>query len=225
MSQRTTAARATKKTVRAPLPDGGQPAWEIAYLFPAQGTWTEDDYFALDRTCEGVPRNGLSNGRLEVLPMPTEPHEFIVIFLFEVLKAFATAHAPGTVFPAGIRVKIKSGKIRMPDVNYMKRENARRRRPDCWHGADLVMEVVSGDARDVKRDWEVKPRDYARAGIAQYWIVDPRKRVIRVLTLEGKAYKVHGDFGPGPVATSVLLTGFGVPVDTALAPPGSERPE
>ena len=27
--------------------DHPEPAWEIAYLFPAQGAWSEDDYLSL----------------------------------------------------------------------------------------------------------------------------------------------------------------------------------
>src|SRR5712692_7578885 len=42
-----------------------EPTWEIAHLFPDQGTWTEGEYLALD-TNHLIE---LSNGRLEVLPM------------------------------------------------------------------------------------------------------------------------------------------------------------
>jgi hypothetical protein len=43
------------------------PAWEIPEFFPAQGDWSEHDYFALktNRLIE------LSDGRVEVLPAPT----------------------------------------------------------------------------------------------------------------------------------------------------------
>jgi Uma2 family endonuclease len=122
-------------------------------------------------------------------------------------------------------VRLKKGNIREPDVVYMKAENARRRRNEYWEGADLVIEVVSPDHKDRERDLKTKRQEYARAGIPEYWIIDPQEKVIRVLTLEGKAYKVHGDFGPGTRATSVLLPGFALDVDKALAPPGSESDE
>ena len=61
--------------------------------FPAQGTWTEDDYFNLESLCGTHPLVEISNGRLEVLPVPTELHQFILIYFFEQLKAFA-APAP-----------------------------------------------------------------------------------------------------------------------------------
>jgi Uma2 family endonuclease len=219
---------ATAKAPTAPDPyflHGGTPTWEVAYLFPPQGRWTEEDFWNLERVREGNPRIELSRGRLEVLPVPTEIHQFILLFFYELLKAFTKVHAPGTVLVAGTDVRLKKGNIREPDVVYMKVENARRRHQEYWDGADLVMEVVSPGPKDRKRDWEIKPREYARAGIPEYWIIDPQQKVIRVLTLRGKAYKVHGDFKPGTRATSVLLPGFAVEVDEALAPPGSEPVE
>ncbi len=219
-------ATASKTEKDMPLPrfaDGSRPTWEIAYLFPAQGAWTEHDYLALDGVCDGVPRVELSNGRLEVLPMPTQTHQLILAFLFQLLTAFVHIHAPGMVLFSGMKVRLKKAQYREPDVLYMKAEHARRRHEKYWDGADLVMEVVSPDPKDRERDWEIKPREYARAGIAEYWIIDPGQRLIRVLTLKGKAYQVHGDSGPGTQANSVLLPGFAVSVDAVLAPPGSEQ--
>ncbi len=72
------------------------------------------------------------------------------------------------------------------------------------------MEVVSPD--DPQRDTVTKRREYAQAGIPEYWIVDPREEQITVLTLDGQRYAVHGQFGMGETATSVLLDGFQVSV-------------
>src|SRR5207237_9171857 len=85
------------------------------------------------------------------------------------------------------------------------------------HGAALVMEIVIGDAADRARDLIVKRKEYAEARIAEYWIVDPQEQRITVLTLDGSAYRVHGDFTAGQHATSVLLPGFSVSVDAVFA--------
>lgn len=198
------------------------PTWEIAHLFPAQGKWTEDDYLSLDRIHDHFPLLELSDGKLELLPMPTQLHQLIAAFLFGLLKAYVDVHAPGVVLFSGMRVRLKKGRFRDPDVLYMKAEHSHRRHEKYWDGADLAVEVVSADPKDRARDLEVKPVEYARAGIPEYWIVDPRDRFIRVLTLRGRTYKVHGTFRPGSQVTSLLLPGFVVAVDEALAPPGSE---
>src|SRR5262249_25430488 len=83
--------------------------------------------------------------------------------------------------------------------------------------ADLVMEVVSGTPEDRKRDYVRKRREYAKARISEYWIVDPEDKEITVLTLEGKSYKIHGRFGKGEASASSVLPGFSVDVSEALA--------
>ncbi len=188
----------------------GEWTWEVARFFPRQGEWTKAEYLALN-TNHLVE---LANGQLELLPMPTDYHQAIVALLYELLKAFVTIHAPGIVRFASLPVELWPGQFREPDVLYMKAEHAHRIR-DYWQGADLVMEVVSPSNAD--HDHNVKRQEYARAGIPEYWIVDVPRRRILVLTLDGAAYRVHGDFGPGTTATSVLLPGFTVAVDDVLA--------
>ena len=178
---------------RRPHPHGGRPTWEVAYLFPAQGNWTEREYLDLENKCGSHVRVELFNGRLEVLPVPTQSHQFIILFFLEALKAFTLAHAPGVVLFSGVRVQIPSKKkkpqFREPDVVYMKQENAHRRHEEYWEGADLVMEVVSGDLKDRERDLVVKKREYAAAGIPECWIIDPDTATIQVLSLAGTAYQ------------------------------------
>jgi Uma2 family endonuclease len=157
----------------------------------------------------------LSDGCLEVLPMPMPLHQLIVDFLFTLLKAFVAAHASGRVFFAPLPVRLWSGKFREPDVVYVKPE----RLPSLLkppEGADLVMEVVSEGEENRGRDLDTKRKEYAKAAIAEYWIVDPEEEQITVLTLDGPAYRVHGVFEPGSEATSVLLPGFAVPVSSVF---------
>lgn len=209
----------TTKTVTAEKalahPDGGRLTWEVARWFPAQGHWTERDYLNLESVCGHSIRAELSRGRLEVLPVPTQTHQLIILFMVYILDAFSQAHAPGVVLFSGIRVRLKGRKqngFREPDVVYMKAEHAARQHDAYWEGADLVMEVVSGDPEDRERDLVVKPKENAAAGIPEYWIIDPEQQVVRVLTLAGKTYRLHGDFRAGDQAGSVLLPGFTVAV-------------
>lgn len=188
-----------------------EPAWEVARLFPDQGTWSEEEYLDLNanRLVE------FSHGCIEVLTMPTTSHQLIVAYLYGMLLAFSTAHVRGTVLFAPLRVRLWPGKYREPDVVFLLTEHADRIGEPFWEGADLVMEVVSDDDR--RRDLETKRREYARAGIPEYWIVDPQQVRILVLKLDGAAYVVHGEFVPGTQATSSLLPGFGVDVTAALS--------
>ena len=193
-------------------PNAGQdePAWEIARLFPNQGQWSEQEYLALEtnRLVE------FTDGHVEVLAMPTMIHQLMVIFLFDALRNFTAATNRGTVLLAPFRIRLRTGKFREPDVTLMLAEHASRISNEYWDAADLVMEVVSDDDR--RRDLETKRLDYAMAGIPEYWIVDPQLRQIAVLFLDGQHYKVHGTFGEGEQAASVLLPGFTVNVTAVM---------
>ena len=209
MEAKQTMADPTTKPANAP-----ELTWEIAQLFPAQGHWSEEEYLALD-TNHLIE---LSHGQLEVLPMPTQSHQLLVIALFELLRNFVRKEELGTVLLAPMRVQLWPGKFREPDILFMSTQNDDRRSDRFWEGADLVMEVVSPD--DPERDKVTKRREYAQAEVPEYWIVDPADASITVLTLQGQEYALHGEFVSGETATSVLLDRFTVEVTAVFSEVG-----
>lgn len=184
----------------------GQPAWDLALLYPPQGQWSEEEYLALtDRTKWLVE---YTDGKIEVLSMPTIEHQLIVQWLFLALHSFVTPQKLGMVLFAPTRVYIDPKKYREPDIVFNFASRHARSGKRYYQGADLVMEVVSDDVESHKRDWEQKRIDYAEGKVAEYWIVDPQQEKITVLTLEAGAYVEHGTFIPGETATSRTLSGF-----------------
>lgn len=187
-------------------PNGPEPEWNVALLFPRRGEWTEHDYFRLpDR--RGVE---LANGCLEFLPVPTEEHQILLLYLLDALNGFVKQRALGIVLPAGLRVRVREDQIREPDLVFMRKEHYSRRHSKAWDGADLAMEIVSPD--EPSRDYETKRQEYAEAGVAEYWIVDPREERVLVLALGEGAYRPHGDIRRGDSATSTTLPGFSIDV-------------
>jgi Uma2 family endonuclease len=110
-----------------------------------------------------------------------------------------------------------NGKYREPDVMFLRKENFHLRSNRIWNGADLLMEIVSGDPKDRKRDYEDKLADYAAANVAEYWIVDFDHGTVTVHRLDGDRYTVHGEFASAQRATSVVLPGFAVDVAALFA--------
>ena len=198
-------------TAAEPRAASPMPTWDIAKIFPSQGNWSVPEYLSLN----GNYFVEFDNGHVEVLPMPSEKHQDIVLFLYSLLLAFSRGGRIGKAMVAPLRVRLDLGKFREPDVLFMKAEHADRRHNDYWDGADLVMEVVSDDDR--RRDLETKRQEYAWAGIPEYWIVDPRDQQITVLTLAGERYAEHGVYKAGQRAASVLLAGFDVAVSEVFA--------
>lgn len=187
----------------------GEPTWEIALLYPRQGSWTEQDYLRLTDSNWMVE---FKDGRIEVLPMPTLYHQLVVDFLLDALKQFIKQHADGRVLTAPLPVRLNHRQeYREPDIVYRSRERlqATDRYPD---GADLVIEVMSEGEEARERDLVAKREDYAKAGITEYWIVDPQRREIHVLALDSESYREHGVFADKQIATSVMFDGFAVNV-------------
>ncbi|MEM9587176.1 MAG: Uma2 family endonuclease, partial [Planctomycetota bacterium] len=173
-----------------------------------QGSWTVEQYLSLDigRLVE------FDSGKLEFLPMPTELHQAIALFLYMRLRERIEPKQLGVVFVAPLRVRVSADRLREPDVLFMFSRNRARRSNSYWDGADLVMEIVSAD--DPNRDLVVKRREYAEAGIPEYWIVDPRDRSILVLGLDEASgrYCEADRCRDGETARSELIEGFEVSV-------------
>jgi Uma2 family endonuclease len=177
-------------------------------ILDRQGTWTEEEYLSLtDHTTRLVE---FTDGFLELLPMPTDYHQAIVQLLLYAFDAFLKPRG-GKVRIAPLRLRICKGKFREPDLLLLLSASDRRRQNRFWTGADLVVEVVSPDKPE--RDLVSKRQDYAAAGVAEYWIVNPSNDTILVLVLNKKRYRRLGSFARGTVARSSLLQGFEMGVD------------
>ena len=198
----------------------GEPAWELAYCYPTQGDWSEEDYLEISQK----HRVELVDGCLEVLPMATIFHQLLADFLHSLLKTYLASaaspeHRRGRALFAPLPVRLGNRRFRDPDVVYLSPERLKNLhgQPD---GADLVIEVGSEGNENRQRDLVTKRAEYAEAGIAEYWIVDPETRSITVLTLDqstASQYCEHGLFNVGTTATSVLLPGFAVDVADLFA--------
>ena len=192
---------------KSPQPE---PTWAVAHLFPPQGQWSENDFYAL----HGNRMVELVDGNLEVLPMPTWLHQLIVKFL---VRAIETASSGvGEVLDAPLPIRLFEKNIREPDVMYFAPGSEPKDPRGYPIRVDLAMEVVSEGAEAARRDYEDKRRDYARAGIPEYWIVDPEQQRITVLVLEEATYRMHGEFTAGQIASGVLLPSLEIEVSQVM---------
>jgi Uma2 family endonuclease len=183
---------------------------EILRLFPRQGKWTEADYFRLPETNRIIE---LSEGRLIISPSPTAQHQKISLNLSYLFTTYVRSHKLGELAYAPMDTRLYEGVVRQPDIEFMSNEHLDRI-TDTWGVPDLVVEILSeGTAKDDKGD---KFQEYQRAGILEYWIVDPFKQSIDVYTLENGTYIRLGKWGPGEIAKSKLLDGFEVSIDEIM---------
>ncbi len=184
---------------------------ELAELFPPQGQWTEEAYFSLPDTNRYME---LSEGELIMPPRPTRSHQQAVEELFLRLRLFVQEHDLGEVHVAPLPVRLWPGKIREPDILFVAREHADRIGEQCFGVPDLVVEVTSSGTW--RTDRVEKMLEYARAGVQEYWIVDPDAGTIEVYRWREGVYEIVGRWGRGERARSLLLAGFEVAVDDVV---------
>src|SRR5688572_18392956 len=100
----------------------GEPAWEVARLFPNQGHWGEGDYFALTPHSTGLVE--LRDGHVEILPTPTTTHQFVLGYLMREASTFANARQLGSVLFIPFQVRLRPELIRIPDIVFLRATKA-----------------------------------------------------------------------------------------------------
>ena len=185
-------------------------------ILPRQGCWSDEAYLWL--TDHGRRRIEFTDGRIEELPVPTFTHQAVLLFLYRLFHDYLRPRG-GVAMVSGLRMRIREGKFREPDLLVLRERSDPRNQDRYWLGADLVAEVVSPD--DPDRDLVEKRADYAEAGIPEYWIVDPRDETITVLALDGEAYVEAGARARDSQARSRLLDGFTADVSAVFDAPES----
>ena len=94
-----------------------------------------------------------------------------------------------------------------PDILFIRAENMGILHERAVHGApDLVVEILSPSS--VKRDRHRKKELYARAGVPEFWIVDPVYRTIEVFSLSDTGYALFSFGGEDERVSSGMLEGF-----------------
>lgn len=177
-------------------------------LHPWPGTATEDDLLRLphdiQRLCE------LVDGTLVVKAMgaPESLMAFVLAgFLGPYLKENRIAVALG---PDG-HTRYFGNLVRMPDVAVI----LRKRLPDgklpkeqiCPVSPDLVVEILSPG--NTKKEIKRKLREYFDSGVRLAWIVDPKKRKVRVYTSPVKFTELTEE---DTLDASEVLPGFTVSI-------------
>jgi len=184
----------------------------LLQLFPRQGEWTEADFFRLPETNRIIE---LSKGRLIITPSPTTQHQRILGRLHFLIYSYLLNNDIGEVVMSPIDVRLWQDTIRQPDIVFMSNEHRDRISQKYWGVPDLVMEIISEST--AKEDRAGKFHEYSKAGVLEYWIIDPFRQTIEVYILETGAYILFGRWGFVETAKSKLMVDFEVNVGEVLA--------
>ncbi|MBK8100895.1 MAG: Uma2 family endonuclease [Planctomycetes bacterium] len=174
---------------------------------PRGKRWTYADYCRIppDRK-----RHEIIDGRHFVSPSPSRPHQWIVGQLFGQLNNRITLADLGHVYLAPLDVHLGRGTIVQPDILVLTASLAGALTERKVVGApDLLIEVLSPSTRT--HDRNRKFERYQRAGVREFWIVDPSARRIEQFVLQ------DGRYGEPVVATDRIRLHILPQVEFALA--------
>jgi Uma2 family endonuclease len=153
----------------------------MAQTKPA-GAWTYEDLFALP---DDGKRYEIIEGELYEIPSPTSAHAITIMNLIALLLPIV-GKLGGRLITAPLDVFFPGADPVQPDILVILPDGeARIERRGIEGAPDLVVEVISPSKRG--HDLLLKRALYGRAGVREYWLLDPETRTIEILTLAGDA--------------------------------------
>ena len=149
----------------------------------------------------------LLNGRVVMSPPAGWPHAQIGVNVTLALRQYADRHRTGRVFDSSAGFDLPTGDTLEPDGSLV--TTAR------WNAApppvlgqflkvvpDLVVEILSPSTRS--RDLTEKKDVYARNGVDEYWIVDPRARSLTIFSRSGGTFDDGTTLVSGAIPSRLL---------------------
>jgi Uma2 family endonuclease len=130
---------------------------------------------------------------------PASPeHVAIIRFIFlQLYFEILRLKLDWEIFNGDVGIRTASGRSRLPDVCIMTGSDWRQLRKSKSSAVledqplVLAVEVVSPGEEAYNRDYQDKPKEYARKRIPEYWIVDPIAQKISVMLLVGDSYQTN----------------------------------
>ena len=101
----------------------------------------------------------------------SQRHTRLMQYLVQWLNAYFALNPIGEVFSAPFVMRM-DGRFREPDLQIILNDNSGELTDTAMNGpADICIEIVSPES--VERDYGAKFNEYEKAGVREYWIIDP----------------------------------------------------
>ncbi len=151
------------------------------------------------------------NGEIIVHSPVKKRHDTVSGNLFILLRTFVVKRQLGHVGHEKLMISLTRNDYE-PDICFFGKEKAAAFEEDqtIFPTPDLVIEVLSPGTRD--RDYGVKLEDYQAHGVLEYWIIDPKARVLEQRVLDGEEYVLKATASVGEAVKSVAVPGFSIPL-------------
>jgi Uma2 family endonuclease len=150
---------------------------------------TARQFLELGEDPPGV-RLELVDGEVAVSPSPIPAHGYALMRLAARLVNHVEGNVLGRIYP-DVDTIFGEHDVRRPDLLYFSKARLHLIGDRAMEGPpDLCVEVLSSSSRKVDR--KDKFKQYEKAGVKCYWILDPLARTIEGFKLVGKRYRSTG---------------------------------
>lgn len=157
---------------------------------PKQGNWTYDSYAALP---DDGQRYEIVDGVLYMAPGPSDDHQNASLLLSHYFAQHVQLTGLGKVRTAPYDVVLASGTVVEPDlIVVLNAHLGIITRKGVFGTPDLVLEIASPSTSTYDRN--KKFMTYQKAGVLEYWIVEPELHTIEVWVLQNGVYQPLGIF-------------------------------
>jgi len=120
-------------------------------------------------------RAELINRILYISPAPSLKHQETVVAITGQLYNFSLKKKIGKIYLGPVDVYLDEKNAFQPDLVLILNENISILKPDGIYGApDFIIEILSPGTRNF--DLVKKKKVYEKAGVKEYWVVDPATR-------------------------------------------------
>jgi Uma2 family endonuclease len=159
-------------------------------------------------------RHELIDGEHYVTPSPNTKHQVVVGNLHLLIGNWLRANRIGRVMLSPFDVVFTKFDVVEPDLLYLSNDRAAQvlTAANVQGVPELVVEIGSPSTR--KRDETIKRRLYERAGVSEYWVVDPELDVVRIYRAGAGGYEKPVELSreAGDVLSTPLLPGLHLPL-------------
>ena len=168
--------------------------------------YTYQDY--LEMPYDGK-RYEIINGELIMPPAPNTIHARISKRIYKKLLKYSQDELIGEIFYSPIDVVLEDTNVVQPDLLFIFKERSHIIKEENIKGApDFVIEILSPST--AYYDLIEKKETYARFGIKEYWIVDPKKERIDIFLNKKNEFELKQRLDREGEAKSEVLKGFHV---------------
>jgi Uma2 family endonuclease len=188
-----------------------------SFVHLGETRWTHADLRELPESNERIE---ILDGTLIVSPSPhIFWHQQTVLSIATLLHTHVRERDLGTVFISPADVRFTESDVVQPDVFFVRKDRLHLVDAYMDGAPDLAVEVLSPSTK--KHDGEHKRALFARHGVAEYWLVEPREGWAEVLRLEEGGYAVHSEASTDGSRPSLLRSAYfeGLEVDLSTLLP------